>query len=236
MEASVRVLHTGLLTSVVVLGGGSMAAGASLGFTLVNFGDAKSPLFEFVNAAPEPTAAAGFMFEIYGDPNKPLMKFTNKSQSASITEFIVTIGDASHNFDYAQKQNEGTSSGMTWERVTPDANDSGGVRADQVQYGEFEGFTPLKSFTFKTDVDPDNSNQVRDYRKVMFNNGERPNSVVTANFSNGWSLSFLLPDAPMQERYAYTLTAIPVPPAVWGGLLLGGAMVVVRRSLRASGR
>jgi len=224
----VRSLHAGLFAAILLLCTGSIVSAASVGFILLNHTDPYT-LLDQHQANQDPTGPfAAFTFEIYGDSNKPFMKFTNRSQSASITEFIVTIGDTAFNFDFAFKQNTGTSAGMTWKRVTPDADDMGGVRSDQVQYHNFQGFIPGRSFTFQTDIDPDNANKVEDLRKVLFNNGSAPNSVVTANFSNGVSLSYTLPDAPMYERYTFNVT-IPLPPACFAGLALLIVIPLLRR-------
>jgi len=209
----------------------SLGRASSVGFIVLSNFDPNAPSYLSADGATESLPAAAFTFQIYNDTNKPLMKFTNKSPAASITEFIVTIGDTAYNFDFALKQNVGTSTGMSWKRVMPDDNDSGGVRSDFVQYHNFKNFLPGRTFTFKTDIDEDNKNTVEDYRKVLFNNGDAPNSVVTVYFSNGLSASLTLPDGPMNERYSFS-AEVPLPPAVWAGLGLLGIVVGGRRAIR----
>ena len=229
-EVSVKSLYAWLIAVALILGGGSVARGASVGFSLPVLGIPSIPVYGFAERSAAAPVATGYTLRIYSDSNKPLLKFTNDSESASITEFIVTIGDTDYNFDYGLMQLSGTSGGMNWKRVVPDANDTGGERADQVQYHNFTGFTPGKTFTFKTDVDPDHFDRTEDYRKVMFNNGDAPNATVTVFFSNGITLSRALPDGSKRDSYSFTdAQVVPLPPAAWGAMALFALLACMRR-------
>ncbi len=167
-------------------------------------------------------ALVGYEFQIFGNNNVPTVTLENLSSSADITRFIMTIGNTVYNFDAAYHE---VLTGITsFTRVSPDANDSGGVRSDQDEY-TFVGFAPGGIFKFDTDVDRDNANTTENYRTVLFNNGAVPNSTLTVEFTGGWSLSGTLPDYSGDPPYVFSqVQVIPLPASLW---LVGGGLLAL---------
>src|SRR3954468_12983865 len=76
--------------------------------------------------APAPAGTIAYQLQLSGDHNYPSMRLTNNSSSLSITRLDMTIGDVTYDFDSANQ--ESYSTGITFTRVRPDANGSGGIR------------------------------------------------------------------------------------------------------------
>ncbi|MGV3719660.1 MAG: PEP-CTERM sorting domain-containing protein [Actinomycetota bacterium] len=143
----------------------------------------------------------GYTLTISGNANVPTFHVTNDSTAGiDITGFNVTIGDTSHNYDAVT--NITHTAGVNAALVTPDSNDGGAIRSDNVQL-TFTGFSPGRFLEFDADVDVDNSNSTEDYRTVLFNNGGAANAVVTVTFANGEVLGLTMPDDTFRSSYVF---------------------------------
>ena len=113
------------------------------------------------------------------------MLLWNRSNTAEITDFSMTIGDTSFNFDRAGLESIPTDTGtaLTYALNSPDAA-NGIVRDDTLSYS-FGGFDPTDQFGFRFEIDPDSFDDLADYRTVLFNNGAAPNTVISVSFMDG---------------------------------------------------
>ncbi len=163
----------------------------------------------------------GFQVTLNGNINDPTITVVNQSDTELITNFMMTIGDTSFNWDAVV--NVVNPAGGASVLNMPDANTSGGSRSNVIDI-DFSGFDPLEFASFDGDVDKDNSDTSEDFREVLFNNGAAPNSHVMVSFSNGLSLDLELPDStPGLTSYTFSASQdIPVPA---GAALMFGGLV-----------
>ena len=153
--------------------------------------DVDNDLLTIVEAAPD----IGYTLDISGNTNVPTIKLSNNSATAEIVSLTFTIGNTEKNFDSAGAI---VANGVTYNLISPDANGSGGVRSNQVEFDFTGGFTSGTEFQFDVDVDQDSANTVENYAAVFFNNGAAiPNSQVTVGFSDGSVLTSTLPENPL---------------------------------------
>lgn len=116
----------------------------------------------------------------------PYVQINNNSEDAQLTQFIMTIGDTSKNFDWASTIE--TSPGVTVTIQNPDSI-AGAVKSDTLVLN-FNGFMPGDFVRLRVGLTPDSANAsaIMDYRNVFFqmNGGSDTshNSVSTATFSN----------------------------------------------------
>lgn len=151
-------------------------------------------------AASTPVA---FTLVIYGNENTPRIRLINESR-IGIRRLELTIGDFDHSWDYVTGF-FGQFSGVTVN--SPDTRD-GGIWRDtiDVTFGG-DGIAPGGSAYFDTDVDGNNSNEGRDYRRVLFNNGEgKPNAIARVTLVNGQTGSITLPDG-AADLYEYRFSS-----------------------------
>ncbi len=142
----------------------------------------------------------GYELKIEANPNPfwtyhvPIFTLSNTSSNtaAEIVYFKLTIGDQSYNFDHLgvegrdplpQFSNDLNGDG-SYSDPLPDYMDNH-IRSDFIVF-EFDGFDSSDVFTFISDIDNDQSafpGSVEDFRVVLWNNDEIPNSVITVGFS-----------------------------------------------------
>ena len=166
-------------------------------------------------------ATTGFRLVISGnDQNIPTLTLTNISTTALLTQFSMTIGDTSRNFDeiYTITAPAGGSATLTAGSSSQSANNSATGRTNTFSVN-FSGFDPSEFARWDVDIDIDNQNTFEDYRRVFFNNGTAPNSLVSALFSDGRTVDLTLPDrANNLSSYRFTaatqVSAVPVPAAL----------------------
>lgn len=174
-------------------------------------------------AASASSAPIGFELLISGDYNTPEFQLTNTG-ALGIEEFEMTIGNTAYNFDFVQNVVPG---GISYTLVAPDTGNNG-ARTDYQKF-TFTDFNPGEIFQWETNLDPDNSNVVVDYRGFFFNNGDAPNSMVSVLFSGGTMLQDTFPDANRYSSYTMSVTGessqVPVPAAFW--LLSSGLAGIV---------
>ncbi len=157
-------------------------------------------------------ATLGYTLELSPNPNSPFnipfFKLSNDSISASITEFDITVGDTTRNFDAIFS--ESSFGALVSNLNTPDRQD-GGLRPDNINY-TFTGFTPGEFFRFAADIDQDNPPGIgtnEDFRNVLFDvNGSdsSDNSFLTVTFDDGNVLSSNLPDFSATPDNIYTFS------------------------------
>lgn len=121
----------------------------------------------------------------------PMFTLTNTSTNnlAVLTSFEFTIGDENFNFDHLGLQVHNNLPAFTTDlnndgsyfNYTPD-QEGNNIRSDFIFF-EFTGFDKGDVFTFVSDVDVDQNNSIEDFRQIFWNNGEAPNSEITATFA-----------------------------------------------------
>lgn len=125
-------------------------------------------LLSFFAASAVQAAPTGFQLTVLNDFNTPTFQLLNTGD-VNIGAFDMTIGNFTFNFDFVKNV---VSGGISYTRITPDTVNSG-VRSDHQQF-EFTDFTPELTFQWDTNLDPDNTDLVVDYRQIFFNNGPAP--------------------------------------------------------------
>ncbi|WP_425404390.1 VPLPA-CTERM sorting domain-containing protein [Hwanghaeella sp.] len=163
------------------------------------------------------TPPLGFDLTLSGNTNVPTFTLVNTSAAGQqLTGFTFTIGNVSRHFDFVNSLSN--PAGGTSTLNSPDSVDNG-ARSDTIDL-TFTGFDAGESVSFAADVDLDPSfNSTQDYRNVFFNNGTALNSVATAFFAFGTSVSLTLPDNPVnQSSYSFSasngVSAVPLPAAL----------------------
>ncbi|MCI0538335.1 MAG: hypothetical protein L0Z50_24270, partial [Verrucomicrobiales bacterium] len=155
------------------------------------------------------STALRFSLTIEGGPNVPRVTVRNTSRTTEIKRFEMSIGHQDKGFDSAYFFS--TDAGVSILSSVPDSNDLGGSRSQTIVI-TLSGLTPGKAFSFYTDIDnKDGDSGGEDFRVVLFNNGDRPNSVVTVNAAtdgSGLSESLTLPDG-ASGLFSYTFTGGP---------------------------
>lgn len=182
----------------------------------------------FFFAASASSAPIGFELHISGDYNTPEFQLTNTG-ALDIEEFEMTIGNTAYNFDFVQNV---VSGGIPYTLIAPDTSNNG-ARTDYQKF-TFTDFIPGAVFQWETNLDPDNSNVVVDYRGFFFNNGDAPNSMVTVLFTDGAILQGTFPDASTYSSYTMSVSGessqVPIPAAFWlFGSGLAGVIGLRRR-------
>ena len=181
-------------------------------------------------AAPAAALSTGYTLEIDGNTNVPVVQVTNTSTSALLNSFGLTIGDTAYNFDYAGSIGADVGT-IGFTLVTGDTA-NGGARTALLQF-TLTGFDPGEVFGFETDIDPDNTNTIVDFRDVFFNNGTAPNAVFSVGFSDGTTFALTLPDDVEKSSYTFSesVSDVPLPAALplLGAGLAGLGFVARRR-------
>lgn len=165
-----------------------------------------------LGASTASAATLGFTLTISGSgqtgANEPRFVLTNNSASAQITDFDFGIGNTGYNFDGFYNiiaPAGGTAS------ANVDANTNGGSRVDVIN-AAFTGFDAGENAQWNVDVDIDTLNTFEDYRTVLWNNGAALNTVFTATFSTGDTLSVTAPDAAVVSSYTFSASSAPAVP------------------------
>ncbi|MEM8981107.1 MAG: hypothetical protein AAGD04_16645 [Pseudomonadota bacterium] len=194
-------------------------------------------------ATPAAASTLGFKLSINdpvfnstsGNFNVPDFQLENTSDSGQqITNFSLSIGDTSYNFDFVRIQtvfnDPGADLNYTLETVGLTNN---GIGDDELRYS-FTGFDAGDIFRFEVDVDPDSGAPSQDFRDILF-----PTAELRVTYDTGHILSQTLTTPnPNATNYQLGQTlAVPLP----GGLaLLGGAgglsLVLSRSSRRKTAR
>lgn len=142
----------------------------------------------------------------------PYIELRNTSTTGEqLTQFQMTIGDTSKNFDWAKMVE--ASPGVKVTILGPDSQ-AGGVKSD-VFTVQFSGFDPGDFVRFRTGLSSDSpSSGIMDYRSVFFDmNGNDPskNSQLTVTFGTGngaTSLSQQLPNFVNNNKFTATSLAV----------------------------
>jgi hypothetical protein len=128
----------------------------------------------------------------------PYVELLNTSEEGEITQFMMTIGDESKNFDWLKIIE--TSPGVTVTLQSPDmVMDQ--LRTDVLKL-DFSGLTPGKFVRFRTLLAPDDKNlsPIVDYRTTLFQlngAGTSNNSAITVSYdtpTGPTSQTDMLPD------------------------------------------
>ena len=166
--------------------------------------------------------------------NVPLMTLVNTSDTALLQQFTLTIGNTAYNYDALYVFEPTPDGTMTLTQGDMDPANAGG-NSQRVDVGviDFTSFDPGETAKWRVDVDIDNSDTIVDYRTVLFNNGNGPNSEFSALFSDGTVLSIVADDQTASNT-SFTFSAsqtTPVPvPAALPLLLAGlGGFAILRR-------
>lgn len=197
-------------------------------------------------AAPAMAATYGYELSINdpiynsasGNLNVPDFQLENISDLGSgidITDFELTIGDITFNYDFVRQQNIITDDGSDLVATLNSVGTSNDGVGDDLLDFSFVGFNPADIFQFEVDVDPDDGEPTQDFRVAMF-----PTAQVSVTFSNGDTLSQLLnPSDTSPESYTFqqvvTPAVVPLPaglPLYLGALALAG--IVGQRKRRSN--
>lgn len=201
-----------------------------------------------MTAAPASAMTVSYLLTI-NDPifnpvnnifNVPDIQLTNTSTdpTVSITDFQMTIGDTSFNYDFVRNEAVVTDSDNDFVftlNTVGRVND--GVGDDVLSYS-FLGFDPGDSFRFEVDIDADGAGVIEDVRDVVFatgtafvtfSNGNTRGNTFAEGDPNGTSFQFT-------QNLPTTLAPVPVPatlPLLLGALAFGG-VALRRRSAPAA--
>jgi hypothetical protein len=147
----------------------------------------------------------------------PYFELRNTSEQALITQFTLSIGDLTKNFDWAKAIE--TSPGVSVSVETVDGV-MGGTHSDLLTIS-FGGFAPGDFVRFRMGVSADNPNasMIQDYRTILFdlNGGSDTtgNADVTVDFESGGETAQLvhhLPNFSMGGLTTATTMAFPNGP------------------------
>jgi hypothetical protein len=147
----------------------------------------------------------------------PYLELRNTSEQAMLTQFTLSIGDLTKNFDWAKAVE--TSDGVSFTVESVDGV-MGGTKSDLLTIS-FSGFEPgdFVRFRFGVSADDPNASMIQDYRTILFDlNGDDDltgNSLVTVDFESGGEtaqLSDQLPNFSMNGLTTATNMAFPNGP------------------------
>ncbi|MFT5108574.1 MAG: hypothetical protein ACI9UA_004218, partial [Pseudoalteromonas tetraodonis] len=128
------------------------------------------------------------------------MEVKNRSRGeVEIKSVELSIGNSDKNFDAAYQF---THTNVDIPVVmTPDMNDAGVLTDDRIIVN-FTGFDPGENVSWYVDIDPDAA--PIDPRRVLFNNNDKPNAILTIVDSNDEIVNISLPDGPAgQTSYTF---------------------------------
>ena len=179
-------------------------------------------------SAAAPAATAGLEVRVSGSLNTPSIRLRNIGETAQLTTFEIALGQPAYAFDYVQGIGaEEPFGGTTTILIGDTANDA--VRTDRISLA-FTGFDRYDWINFGTDLDLAGSPvSTSENVELVFGilGGGAP-ATVTADFSDGSSLSMSFDDAVQDFDSTWVLsgTATPVAPVPLPvpALLLSGAL------------
>lgn len=199
-------------------------------------------------ASAASAAVVGFTLDMAGSLNTgkldtPLFTLRNTSELASLTSLSLTFSPSDFNIDKATgfTRLDDQPVQLNWVVTNPDTSDNA-LRADGIwfTFSGFEARNPDEGLRFSLDFDPDSQNGVVEVRNILWNNGALANAILTVGFSDGQTLTQVLPDAPQDQRefhFEGVSSAVPEP-ATWAMMIAGfglaGAALRRRRQAPAT--
>ena len=152
-------------------------------------------------------ALIGFELKFAGSCDNPTVRLTNTSEAnVQLTDFSMTIGDTSREFDVITDPFNDTDPGEDLVSNLVIGDSSQDLIGTDLYEFSFTGFNSNDLIRFYTEIDKDAQNTGEDYRSVFFNNGENENSVVTVSFFDGLNpgtLTMALPDGAVVDSYVF---------------------------------
>jgi hypothetical protein len=205
-----RIVGLGLLITLVIAAspiGAATAQAATIAYSMSICEDL-SVLQHPSNAIVAQNAALKSQFVLMNERTLPYIELKNTSDNAFLTQFTMSIGDTSKNFDWGKLVE--ASPGVTFTIQSPDSI-AGGIKSDLLSI-HFTGFAPGDFVRLRVGLSPDSAsaNPIMDYRNVFFNmNGSNPsnNSVVNLSFASSdvtKLMSKQLPDFPNANPFTST--------------------------------
>lgn len=153
-----------------------------------------------------------------GDFDIPKITLTNASTAGEqITSFSLSIGAPGFVYDYVLG-NAGNPRGQAANLATETTTGATLVAGDRGNGGSsvttltwsFAHFAAAEWLIFETDIDRSPGNPAVDARSVWFNNGAAANAQIQIQFSSGWPVTFVLPDAAGPPS-SFAFTGVPEP-------------------------
>jgi hypothetical protein len=155
----------------------------------------------FAFATPAFSTTFGYRVEINGSQalNLPTFIVTNISGSpVLVTGMQLTIGNTEINFERFMPGSEVLSPGVTLTVQQPFVNGDGDNVPGDLLLTQILNLTSSASAAFTVSLAPDQGDGFANFNGIFFNNDFRtqviPNSVLTVSFSNGRTLTQILPD------------------------------------------
>ena len=214
-----------------------------LGLALVSSASATTLLFQLIIGGTGSLTAPGGSFD------QPMFRLSNQSTvAATITNFRVTLGDTSYNFDRGFVNAHTMGGGSSRTLVSPGDNLNDASRANLLEYN-FTGFDAVlaggpaldERVDIGGELDRDmppaaTTNNTVDFRTVFFNNGAAANAVIRVQFLQGGVTTTqtitMADQTPGQAQYTF---ATPIPePGTLAIFSLGVGAILIARFRRRS--
>ncbi len=174
----------------------AQASAESISYSLT-FSENLDVLMDPTNATLAANASKATQHTLMMQRTNPYFELRNTSEQAEITQFTLSIGDLTKNFDWARAIE--TSAGVSYTLETLDEV-MGGIKSDFLTIS-FSGFAPgdFVRFRFGLSADDPNASMIQDYRTILFDlDGDDPsgNALVTVDFASGEGTAQLVDQLP----------------------------------------
>ena len=199
-----------LLVAIVLapLLAGSAARAANVSYSLTMCEDLEV-LKHPNNAMLAQNSALRSQLALMSQRTTPYIELKNTSEDALLTQFTLSVGDTSKNFDWGKLVEASPGVGFTIQ--SPDGI-AGAIKSDMLVIS-FTGFQPGDFVRLRIGLSPDapNASLIMDYRMVLFrmNGGANTsqNALANASFADGdgvTTLAKVFPNFPNANRFTAT--------------------------------
>lgn len=183
--AFVRRAVLAVSASLLLVAGAVPASAEAISYSLT-FCENLDVLKDPTNQILAKNAAKHSQHTLMMQRTSPYFELRNTSESASITQFSMSIGDMARNFDWASLIEASPGVAVN---VTSVDGVMGGLSSDMLTVS-LSGFTPdsFVRFRFGIGSDDPNASFIQDYRKTLFDldgDDTTDNAMVTVDFKSG---------------------------------------------------